>query len=165
MPPCWPLVPYLPHPSLPPLLIRWILSRSSLVMTITPGNKKPSQTQQETDTQENSWHKTPTVAPHGSMASVRRAMRADGACDASATASAATARPRPTTARTKIPPSDDLQRKMTARQPDLHLWMRPRRRTERRKDRNDDRTERESTERTTETPGQSDDPNLIDHVV
>ena len=36
VPPCWPLVPYLPHPSLPPLLIRWILSRSSLVMTITP---------------------------------------------------------------------------------------------------------------------------------
>ena len=35
VPPCWPLVPYLPHPSLPPLLIRWILSRSSLVMTIT----------------------------------------------------------------------------------------------------------------------------------
>ena len=80
-------------------------------------------------------------------------------------ASAATTRPRPTTARTKIPPSDDLQRKPTARQPDLHQWMRPQRRTERRTDSDDDRTERESTERTTEKTGQSDDPNLIDDVV
>ena len=71
----------------------------------------------------------------------------------------------PTTVRTKIPPSVDLQRKPTARQPDLHQWMRPQRRTERRTDSDDDRTERESTERTTEKTGQSDDPNLIDDVV
>ena len=97
--------------------------------------------------------------------SERQAKSAGGASAASATASAATPRPRPTTARTKIPPSDDLQRKPTARQPDLHQWMRPQRRTERRTGSDDDRTERENTERTTEKTGQSDDPNLIDDVV
>ena len=133
--------------------------------TRRPGTKETSQTQQETATPKNPWDTTPTVAPRGSMASERQAKRAGGACAATATANAATTRPRPTTARCKIPPSDDLQRKSTARQPDLHQWMRPRRRIEGRRDSDEDRTERESTERLTETPGQSDDPNLIDDVV
>ena len=140
-------------------------SKTTTRKTRRPEPKKPNQTQQETATQKNPWELTPTVAPRGSMASERQAKSAGGASAASATASAAAPRPRPTITRTKIPPSDDLQRKPAERQPDLHRWMRPQRRTERRTDSNDDRTERESTERTTEKTGQSDDPNLIDDVV
>ena len=89
-------------------------------------------------------------------------MSAGATSAATATASAAAPRPRPTTARTKLPPSTDLKRKRTERQPDLHQWLALRRRTD---GKDDGRTEREGPERRTEKNGQSDDPDLIDDVV
>ena len=91
-------------------------------------------------------------------------MSAGAASDATATASAAARRPRPTTARTTLPPSTDLKRKRSERLPGLHRWLALRSRTD---GEDDGRTEREGSaeRRRTEKKGQSDDPDLIDDVV
>ena len=122
----------------------------------------PKQTEQAAPLQKNPWDSNPTVAPRGSTASERQARSAGAASAATAPASAAAPRPRPTTARTTLPPSTDLKRKRTERQPELHRWLALRRTTD---GEGDGRVEGEGSERRTEKNGQSDDPELIDDVV
>ena len=122
----------------------------------------PRQKEQAAPLQKNPWDSYPTVAPCGSTTSERQARSAGAASAATATASVAARRPRPTTAKTTLPPSTDLKRKRSERQPELHRWLALRRRTD---GEDDGRNEQEGSERRTETKGQSDDPDLIDDVV